>query len=366
MTRYLLASLLLVAATACTPRGTITLAPEAAEVGKVEQIFIGTTRAKGKDGETFSHERSPSVRYAQLDISIPPERTEGTVNWPRAKVPYNTRTDMLTVRSIAYATPAAFRGALGQAIRTESPGTREAVVFVHGFNNTFAESLYRFAQMVHDMDLPGAAVHYSWPSQASVLGYVYDRDSVLFARDGLEDLLQQVAQSGAQRILLVAHSMGTLLTMETLRQMSLRKDNRVLDRLTGVVLMSPDIDVDVFRAQSAAIGKLPQPFVIFSSRNDTALLASSTIAGEEQRLGNIKDVSLLAGLDVQLIDTSKVSTTDSHFAVATSPALLKLMSQAGALEEAFTADAQKRVGLIQGAVLSVQGATSVILEPLTE
>ena len=37
------------------------------------------------------------------------------------------------------------------------------------------------------------AVHYAWPSAAEPLGYVYDRDSAIFARDGLDiNLMAQI------------------------------------------------------------------------------------------------------------------------------------------------------------------------------
>ena len=100
----------------------------------------------------------------------------------------------------------------------------EAIIFVHGYNSNFAEGVYRIAQFAHDLQLPGTVVLYSWPSAAEPLGYAYDRDSALFARDGLESLIHEVAHAGAKRILLVAHSMGSGLTMEALRSAAIRGD----------------------------------------------------------------------------------------------------------------------------------------------
>ncbi len=45
------------------------------------------------------------------------------------------------------------------------------MVFVHGFNNTFADGLHRTAQIRHDFEIPGVAVHYAWPSAGNALGY---------------------------------------------------------------------------------------------------------------------------------------------------------------------------------------------------
>ena len=87
--------------------------------------------------------------------------------------------------------------------------------------------------------MPGVAVHYSWPSAAEPLGYVYDRDSMMFARAGLEQLIREVIAAGATRVTLVAHSMGSFLTMETLRSMALR-DGQIAAQVRGVVLIGRD------------------------------------------------------------------------------------------------------------------------------
>jgi len=98
---------------------------------------------------------------------------------------------------------------------------REVVVFVHGFNNSFSDAAFRMAQLGHDLELPGAHVSYAWPSRANPLGYGYDQDSALFARDGLADLLETVRGAGQPDVIVVAHSMGSTLLMETFRQLEI-------------------------------------------------------------------------------------------------------------------------------------------------
>ena len=362
MSRLALVALCLLIA-ACAPRGVMRLAPEAAGIGAVERVFVGTTRAADTD-EPFSGKRSFDARFSRFDVSIPPDRQLGQVPYPPRRAAPDPRRHMVTLAEEDFATDAAFRASLSAAMAPSRRGTREAVVFVHGFNNTFAEGLDRFAQLTHDLDLPGVAVHYAWPSRGSVLGYAYDRDSALFARDGLERLLHQVAAAGADRILIVAHSMGSALTMETLRQVAIRGDTGVMRRIGGVMLMSPDIDVDVFRAQAQAMGTLPQPFVVFTSTRDRALALSATIALEGERLGNLRDLDRLAGLPVTLLEVGAFSSGDGHFTAATSPALIRLLTRVGEIDEALGRDAASRVGLLPGAVLTVQGATRVILSPV--
>jgi len=359
MTRILI-SLFLVLLTACTPRGTVTLDPAAARVGQVEKIFIGTTRQQEQDGSFGSH-RSEQVRFARYDISVPPERKLGEINWPPRHGAANPKRHFLTTDQIVYQNDTLFR----QDLRAQlSANGGEAVIFVHGYNNNFSEGVYRVAQFAHDLKLPGAVVHYAWPSAAEPLGYAYDRDSALFARDGLESLLHEVAAAGAKRILLVAHSMGAGLTVEALRQTAIRGDRHTLDMIGGVILISPDIDVDVFRRSAHEMGGLPQPFVIFGSDRDKFLRLSALLTGQEERLGSLSDVSKVADLNVTFMDVSEFSEGAGHFTMGDSAALILLLDRIADVEGAFENDRRSRVGLLPGVVLTVQNATQIVLHPV--
>ncbi|MGB8814841.1 MAG: alpha/beta fold hydrolase [Paracoccaceae bacterium] len=289
----------------------------------------------------------------------------GDIKWPRRSGKPDPKTDFLTTAEVIHPDAAAFRADLSRAIRTEAQGQRDAVIFVHGFNTNFSEGLYRIAQLTNDLELPGVTVHYSWPSRGSALGYVYDRDSALFARDGLEQLIEGVSSAGANRIFLVGHSMGTSLVMEAIRQINLRGDARLKSKIAGVVLISPDIDVDVFRAQALSIGKLPEPFLIFGSDRDRLLNISARITGEPERLGNMSDISRLADLKVTYLDVAAFSEGAGHFALGDSPALIGLISRIGDVDAAFAAESRGRTGLLPGVVLTVQNATEIILAPIT-
>lgn len=357
----LLLVLCLALATACAPRGKMTVDTEAGKVGKVETIFIGTTRDLQSDG-TYGNKRSEVTHFARYAVSVPPKRKLGEINWPSRFAKPDPERDFLTVSARTYPDEPAFRGELSAALKARGG---EAVVFVHGYNNNFSEGLYRVAQFAHDLELPGVVVHYAWPSAAEPLGYVYDRDSALFARDGLAALLDQLADAGATHILLVAHSMGSALTMEALRTSSLRGDNKALDRISGVILISPDIDVDVFRAQAKAMGELPQPFVIFGSNRDKILRISAGLTGQRERLGSLSDLSQVADLKVTFLDVSAFASGAAHFTMGDSPALILLLQRISDIEGAFEADRAARVGLLPGVVMTVQSATQVVLTPIT-
>lgn len=351
---------LVLALAACSPRGEFTAAPSGAGPAIPEAIFVGTTRLDEADG--FGFERADQASFVRYDIAIPPDREPGELNWPpKTRKPDITR-DFLTLAETRFESAATFKAELGRAMGRRDQ--TDAVVYVHGFNNTMAEGVYRVAQMHHDLKVPGVAVHYAWPSRGSALGYVYDRESALFARGGLEELLGAVGSAGAREVVIVAHSMGAALTMETLRQMVLRDGPRALDRIAGVVLISPDLDVDVFRSLARDIGPLPEPFLIFGSSRDRVLGLSARISGSGERLGNLKDVTKIADLNVIYLDTAAFDVGAGHLNLGENPALLRLFSGILGIDAAFRSDARARVGLLPGLILTIRSATAIALAPV--
>lgn len=345
---------------ACAARGAMVVVPAETVTGTLSTVYVGTTRTFEPTG-VFGSERSETLTFARYDVAIPPDREVGEIKYGKPRNP-NVSTDFLTTNPVLYTSDNSFRADLRRSLAANG---REAVIFVHGFNNTFTEGLYRIAQLHHDLEVPGVAVHYSWSSAAEPLGYVYDKDSVMFARKGLEDLIRETIAAGATRVAVVAHSMGAFLTMEALRDISM-SDGGLPRQISGVALMSPDIDVEVFRMQAKDIGKLPQPFVIFGSDRDRVLRLSALITGQRGRLGSLDSVVDVADLEVTYVDVAAFSTGDGHFVTGTSPALIKLLGSIADVDQAFGADAAGRTGLLPGVILTVRNATRIILTPVAE
>lgn len=348
---------------ACTPRGPLALVPEDAAADKIVTVFQASNRTYGAL-EPPQRGRKQNAAYSRISLQIPPEHLPGNVTLPDATP--NLQTDFL-VRSIDdYDGEAAFVADLRRDLTVLPADQQEVIVFVPGYNMSAAQSLARMAQLKHDLDLPGISALFSWPSAASVLGYAYDRDSTLQSRDAYERFIRAIAKSRPRRIVLVAHSMGALLTMETLRQIAIGDPGWIQRNIGGVVLISPDIDIDVFRSQVARIGTLPQPFAIFVSENDRALALAARVSGAQQRLGTLTDPAALADLDVILMDISSFRSGSGHFAFGRSPALLSILGQMARVELSFDQDPAARAGLVSGTILTVQNATRIILSPVAQ
>ncbi|MGL4281356.1 MAG: alpha/beta hydrolase [Albidovulum sp.] len=330
----------------------------------MERVYFGTTRApyvKASDG--YSGRRTEAMHYGRVDVSVPPKRKRGRLDSPREGAKPLPETQFFATEMESYRSDAGFRTDLRRAILNQPDDRREAVIFVHGYNTRFHTGVYRMAQLGHDFRLTSALVHFSWASRGDLLGYAYDRESAGIARDGLERLLGEVQAAGARRIIIVAHSLGTEVTMEALRQIAIARNRDLMSMIDGVILVSPDIDVDVFRAQARKIGNLPEPFVIFTSRKDRALGLSAELTGQRQRLGNIRDVDRLADLKVTLVDTTAFSTGAGHFNPGDSPALIAILQRLPDLDVAFGGDGSVRPGLLPGAAMTIQNVTEIVLAP---
>lgn len=349
---------------ACAVRRPLEFGEDPGGVGTIQQIFVATTRERESDRQAFNGERSDSLSYASYTVSVPPVHRPGKIEWPSGKP--DARRHFVTVAAESFAESSGFRSAINNAIVKRSGAQREAIVFVHGYNTSFASGLYRLTQIFHDISPPGIAVHYSWPSAGRTSGYVYDRDSTVFARDGLEELLNTLADTGVSRIVLVGHSMGGFLTIETLRQMAIRHSPKFNEMLSGVILISPDIDIDVFRAQARRIKPLPQPFVIFVSNKDRALSISAKLTGRSERLGSLTDVEDLNELDIVLINTSEIEDGDSnnHLIPATSPAMISIFNGLPRADLAGSLiDLEEERGLLSGTVNISNNITEIVLTP---
>jgi esterase/lipase superfamily enzyme len=365
MRRLLLVITVAVLATGCAPRGKITLDPAARNVGTDKTIWVATDREIDPATGTYGGKRSRQISYSRFDVSVPPDRQPGQITWPKKGRPVDPQTQFLTTDVTYFSSPDGFRTELGARLRQKPKGKRTATIFVHGFNNTFAEGLYRLAQLSQDLTVPDEIIHYSWPSAGEPLGYIYDRDSTLVARDGFEQLVNEVIAAGADDVVLACHSMGCYLMMESMRQMDIRNPGRLGREVSSVIMLSPDIDVSVFYAQATAIKELPDPFFIFSSQKDKALRLSSFITGQPDRLGNIIDLQPVSDLKVTVLDTTSYSTGSGHLNIGESPALIALMDQVRKAESSFDQDRSGRPGLLPGVVLTAQRATEIVVAPVS-
>jgi len=325
------------------------------KTAKVDMLVATTRQSSGDPRTLFNGERSPKPSMTDVEVSIPPKRASGTVQWP-SKLPPNPSTDFAVTRVRQVQTVGEGRAWFRQHIEGG-----HALVFIHGFNNKYEDSVFRLAQIVHDSGMQATPILFTWPSRAQLTGYEYDKESTNYSRTALEQSLRVLAADPAVKdITILAHSMGTWLAMESLRQMGIR-DGHVNSKIHNVILASPDIDIQVFAKQYVEMGDPKPKFTIFVSQDDRALAASSFITGNVSRLGAIDPSkepyrSRLEHAGITAIDLTKVKTGDSlhHGKFAESPEIVQLIGQRLMTGQTLT---DSNVSLGQG-VAAVIGGTA--------
>ena len=182
---------------------------------------------------------------------------------------------------------------------------RDVLIYVHGFNQTFETAVLDAARLSDALRFRGDTIAFSWPSRAKLFDYGYDRDSAMWSRDALERSLEELmARPTAGRVDIVAHSIGTMLALEALRQLHTRHGDLAAERIGAVVFAAPDIDMDVFANSVRHLGALARKIVVITATNDRALELSGWIAGGMTRVGSAEKAKL-EQLGLRVVDASQ-------------------------------------------------------------
>jgi esterase/lipase superfamily enzyme len=191
-----------------------------------------------------------------------------------------------------------------EALLAQTGGGSDVLIYVHGFKQTFETATLDAAHLSDGIKFQGRTMVFSWPSKAGFFDYAYDRESAMWSRDEFERVLHSIVTTpSAGRIHIVAHSMGTMLTLESLRQLYGQYGETVVGRIGAVVFAAPDIDMDVFSSAINRIGPLAGKVTVITATNDRALALSGRIAGGMTRVG-AGEKAAIERLGVRVIDAS--------------------------------------------------------------
>jgi esterase/lipase superfamily enzyme len=222
--------------------------------------------------------------------------------------------------------------------RLAAAAAKDVYVYVHGFNNSFEEAIFRLGMVWHLGGRPGVPIAYTWPAgMGGPLGYFYDRESGDFTIPHLKRFLRSLAAvPGIERLHLVAHSRGCEVLSTAIRELnidSLARGKELRDEfhIETVVLAAPDFDCDVFseRFASENLVATAKRTVIYFSPDDSALSLASFLFSRN-RVGTLQKedfdpeiLALLAKLPtLEFIDCKVSGGYSSHTYVFDDPAVL--------------------------------------------
>jgi esterase/lipase superfamily enzyme len=257
-------------------------------------LLVATTRKRVNGGRAkpwFGPERAPAMTVARAKL-VPPG--DGRFTLAAAG---------LDDWSLGEVEPMA--GEVGDLLAQAGGGPDDVLIYVHGFKQTFETAALDAVHLSDGIKFRGRTMVFAWPSKAGLFDYAYDRESAMWSRDHFERVLRSlVATQSAGRVHIVAHSMGTMLTLESLRQLHARTGDTVADRIGAVVFAAPDIDMDVFTSAIERIGPLARKITVIAATNDRALALSGQIAGGMKRVGAAEKAAI-EQLGVRVIDASQ-------------------------------------------------------------
>lgn len=309
------------------------------------RVYFATNRQRDPKAAdiSFGGDRAESVTTGFADIWVPvqnkpPRPSKRELSDDITSIDETTAVDRLVIQRTSIIAEDALIKMADDTRRSARISRGEALVFVHGFNVSFANALRRTAQIAYDLNFDGPVFLFTWPSRGgngtlkgllSTRYYPYDRESADLSVQYLLDFITgPLAKTGASKIHFIAHSMGNRPMLEALERIKLMGAAAPKFAVGEVVLASPDVEVGRFKQLVAAVGKLPAKMTLYASTRDRALRASQWVWGGGARAGYVTDEGPFVTSGVDSIDVSTAGANPfdlNHDVYVANPAIFKDM-----------------------------------------
>lgn len=301
-------------------------------------VFYGTDRKRRDLAKRIAYgsDRAHMLQLGRALVTVPKSHQIPNVERPWAvKIPYLDITlyseaedpkKHFTIKDLNVLSREEMLRVVRERLGASRGFKDQALVFIHGYNNSFDDALFRTAQISYDLKFDGAAFLYSWPSGGGITSYPYDRESAQQSEQYLRSFLETVLKdSGAKRVSIIAHSMGNQPLLQVLRDF--RRTSPEMARISQVILAAPDVDRDSFSYLADQIRGVAQGVTMYVSSNDVALGVSRRFAGGVPRAGDVPEglgpvvVSGVDTIDISSLSTDYLALNHSTYAERT--ALIK-------------------------------------------
>lgn len=303
----------------------------------VVDLFFATNRALApepdfsKPAEMFLAVEGPEVLYGLTKVSIPPNHEVGhleTQGWLESIFSEPNPEKHVILQSMEPLDKDEVMRLLGEEMNFT---TKSVLFYIHGFNTGLDTAARRAGQLTYDLDWSGPSFFFSWPSQDSFKDYPNDKEKARGSRNDLQEVFEEIAKTEADRIVVIAHSMGTDLLTQTLERMALNSPD-ALAKIKNVILAAPDINATNFRTDIVPVfqqmREADEAFnvTLYASAEDSALKVSEALQGDK-RIGMLPspDADERARLfPVQVVDaTSAVTNFFGHTYINDNPTVIE-------------------------------------------
>jgi len=195
--------------------------------------------------------------------------------------------------------------------------SKEVILYIHGFNETFATAAYSTADLCHFFGRRQVCTFFAWPASSTgflLTAFKSTTESARFSVGHLKRTIRMIAQTpGVEGIELLAHSRGADLLASVLRELFIEAVAAGVEpadvfKIDNVVMMAPDVDADVADSKWGTIESDPDLIsnwssealprmmngrsTIYASPGDRALAWASRLFRSRARVGNLTAQSL--------------------------------------------------------------------------
>jgi esterase/lipase superfamily enzyme len=292
-------------------------------------VWFGTNR-KPNDSESlrlgFSKSRDTKIHYGYCRVFIPKSHKIGSTGsswWRRLRSESDDRLKLIEIKRIVADD---YWSAISSRLAKLEISERDAVIFVHGYNVSFKNAALRAAQIGFDLSVKGAMAFFSWPSQGALKSYSADEATIEASEPFIAEFIEDfVARSGAEKVHIIAHSMGNRGVLRAIDRIT-NKAQRHKGVLIGqIILAAADVDADTFRGLCSAYGRVSRRTTLYVSSRDRAIEASRWLH-DFARAGLLPPIMVVPGIDT--INVTNVDlTTLGHGYVAGARAVLEDMHE---------------------------------------
>jgi esterase/lipase superfamily enzyme len=267
------------------------------------RVWFGTNREYA--GGRFTAERGKNVSYGFCDVYVPKSHKIGSLGSSFLTRLVTMTDDRLKLRRVCTLPQDGLWQLIKAQLASVDESERHAVVFIHGYNVSFADAALRSAQIGFDLGVAGAMAFFSWPSKGTVKDYVADGASIEASEVAIADFLVSFAEEfQATAVHVIAHSMGNRGVLRAVTRIAANAQRRTAVPFANFILAAPDVDAETFRNLAEAYGQLSYRTTLYVSERDRAVGLAAFIH-DYPRVGFTPPVSVFAG-----IDTVSVSSVD--------------------------------------------------------
>ena len=237
----------------------------------IVDILYGTDRKLNKiqtDLETYYTGGREKLKFGIAQVSIPKKHKFGEIEKPgffqKEKIG-----EHVIITSLEDLQKKDFLKFLNRKLNNVEE--KDILIFIHGFNVTFASAIRRTAQISYDLKFKGVPMTYSWPSQGNTSEYMKDESSIQYTVPHLVRFLKEIIDTkGEANVHIIGHSMGTRALTNALKEISYIYQGKQVFK--NIILAAPDIDKDVFEVSLFSyIIKTTDQITLYASSDDTAL-----------------------------------------------------------------------------------------------